>query len=144
MKGKFRELEFKTDHSDTPSHAHSISHTNLEKVVFDTSLSIRKILDVPSDREAPPTESKGVKLPKLDVSRFDGDVLNWKTFLEQFNVSIDSQKSLSDAKKMIYLSSVNKGSAKHAIKSLLRTEECYEEAIECLKKHYDQPGLTSR
>ena len=120
----------------------SVSHTNLEKLVFDASLNIRKILDAPSDREAPPTESKGVKLPKLDVPKFDGDILNWKTFWEQFNVSIHSQKSLSDAEKLIYLrSSVNEGSAKHAIEGLSRTGECYEEAIECLKMRYDRPRL---
>ena len=120
----------------------SVSHTNLEKLVFDTSLNIRKILGAPSDREAPPTESKGVKLPKLDVPKFDGDILNWKTFWEQFNVSIHSRKSLSNAEKLIYLrSSVNEGSAKHAIEGLSRTGECYEEAIECLKMRYDWPRL---
>ena len=31
-----------------------------------------------------------IKFPKLSIPKFDGDVLNWRTFWEQFRVSIHS------------------------------------------------------
>lgn len=33
--------------------------------------------------------AKGLKVPKLEAPSFDGSVLNWTNFWEQFTVSID-------------------------------------------------------
>ena len=65
--------------------------TKLNKSLFDCFLSIRKSLKV-SDLGSNSVASKGVKLPKLDVPTFDGNVNNtWKTFWEQFSVSIHNR-----------------------------------------------------
>ena len=58
----------------------------LAERIFSASLNVKKLL-YPC-REAPVFEewslaasaSHGVKLPKLDVPTFDGDILNWRTF----------------------------------------------------------------
>ena len=51
-----------------------------------------------STREQPvvssDTSGKGVKLPKIDVPTFDGNILNWQSFWEQFSVSIHDCDSL--------------------------------------------------
>ena len=51
-----------------------------------------------STREQPvvssDTSGKGVKLPKIDVPTFDGNILNWQSFWEQFSVSIHDRDSL--------------------------------------------------
>ena len=44
-----------------------------------------------------------IKLPKLSIPKFEGDVLNWRTFWEQFGVSIQSRPQLSDAENLAYL-----------------------------------------
>ena len=44
-----------------------------------------------------------VKLPKLCVATFDGKVLNWNNFWEQFDVTIQSKTGLSDTAKLMYL-----------------------------------------
>ena len=52
----------------------------LESQVFDCSVGIKELLSsVPdlSKASTPPFENKGVRLPKLDVSTFDGNILNW-------------------------------------------------------------------
>ena len=41
-----------------------------------------------------------VKLPKLSISKSDNDVFNWRTFWEQFHVSIHNRDQLSDAEKL--------------------------------------------
>lgn len=59
-------------------------------------------------------DGKGVKLPKLDVPTFNGNILNWRSFWEQFSVSVHSRTALSDAEKLVYLRhAVKDGSAKH-------------------------------
>ena len=87
-------------------------------------------------------ESKGVKLPKLDVPKFDGNILNWRSFWEQFCVAVHDRTYLSDSEKLVYLQqSLKGGSAKSAIEGLSRSGEYYAEAIECLQARYNRPRL---
>ena len=58
----------------------------LEKEMFDCSLQIKKLLLLsrrPPESTPTPDDGKGVKLPKIDVPKFDGNIVNWKTW-EQF------------------------------------------------------------
>ena len=67
-----------------------------------------------SDAAAP--DSKGVKLHKIDVLTFDGNLLTWRSFLEQFCMSVHSRSVLADSKNLVYLRhSLKDGSAKHVI-----------------------------
>ena len=69
----------------------------------------------------PVSVDKGVKLPKLDVPRFDGQLINWSSFWEQFQISVDEQTSLSDSEKLVYLKQALKGgSARSVIEVSLR------------------------
>ena len=75
----------------------------------------------------------------MNVPMFDRNILNWKTFWQQFEVAIHSKAQLEDTEKLAYLTDVLKhGPASHAIESLTHDAQCYKEAIDCLRKHYDQ------
>ena len=117
----------------------------LESQVFDCSVNIKKSLFsacCPTKTLIPPPESKGVRLPKLDVPTFDGNILNWRSFWEQFCISVHDRSSLSDSEKLVYLQqSLKGGSAKNAIEGLSRSSEYYTEAIGCLKSRYNRPRL---
>ena len=68
----------------------------------------------PPTSATPPTasDSKGVKLPKLEAPTFDGKLINWISFWQQFNVAIHSWSTLSDVEKLAYLrNSLKDGSA---------------------------------
>ena len=81
-------------------------------------------------------------MPKLSILKFDGDVLNWRTFWEQFGVSIHSRTQLSDAHKLAYLKDALKdGPAERITQGLAQTAGTYDEAIECLLNRYDRPRL---
>ena len=109
----------------------------VERGIFDISLKIKRLLQSSSA-----AENKGIKLPKLEVPTFDGDILNWRTFWEQFRVSVHDRTNLSDSEKLVYLRSALKaGSAKQAIEGLSRSGEFYSEAVECLQSRYDRPRL---
>ena len=89
-----------------------------------------------------PVVSTGVKLPKLDVPVFDGNILNWTRFWEQFRVSVHDRTSISDSEKLVYLQHALKdGSAKTVIEGLTRSGEHYIEAVDCLKARFDRPRL---
>ena len=85
---------------------------------------------------------EGIKLPKIDVPSFDGNILHWQTFWDQFCISIHHRTNLSEAEKLVYLQQALKdGSAKHSIEGLSQLGDCYAEAISCLKSRFDQPRL---
>ena len=117
----------------------------IEKGIFDCSLRVRKLLrsqNAGTASPSPVSDTKSVKLPRLDVPTFDGNILGWKTFWEQFSISIDSRSSLTDAEKLAYLRSALKhGTAKNVIEGLTRSGDQYKEAITCLKSRYDRPRL---
>ena len=69
-------------------------------------------------------------------------MLNWRTFWEQYEVSIHSRTWLTDAEKLTYLRhSLKDGPARHVIEGLSGLGSEYEEAIKCLQKRYDKPCL---
>ena len=49
------------------------------------------------------TSVSGVKLPKLEVPTFDGNIMNWEAFWERFDALIHSRKGVDDAEKPTYL-----------------------------------------
>lgn len=123
------------------------SQEALEKAIFECGLEIKKLL-LPLRRSTDTSpagslaDGMRVKLPKLDVPKFDGNSVNWRSFWEQFNISIHSRSSLSDSEKLVYLQhSVKDGSAKWVIEGLSRSGAYYSEAIESLKLRYDRPRL---
>ncbi len=65
-----------------------VLHTRLEKLQFECSHKVKKLLSshAPKSATASAVDGKGVRLPKLDVPTFDGDVIHWKQFWEQFSV----------------------------------------------------------
>ena len=117
----------------------------LENQVFDCSVKIKKLLSpacTKSESSTLPSEHKGVRLPKLDVPTFDGNLLNWRSFWEQFRISVHDRAHLSDSEKLVYLQqSLKGGSAKSTIEGLSRSGEYYAEAIKCLQARYDRPRL---
>ena len=121
------------------------SQTKLDKELFDCSLKIKRLLFLSGqalDSTLPSLNSKGVKLPKLDIPKFDGNIINWRTFWEQFSISIHSRSGLSDAEKLVYLRhSLKNGTAKGVIEGLSRSGDCYSEAIESLMARYDRLRL---
>ena len=93
--------------------------TRLEELVFNCSLRVKELVQalIPTPPASPATRSRageGLKLPKLDVPVFDGNILHWRNFWEQFSVSVHNRPRLSNAEKLVYLQqSLKDGSAKN-------------------------------
>ena len=102
--------------------------SRIDKDIFDCSLDVKKLLfnsTSSSDTGAPPVDHKGMRLPKIDVPKFDGNIIGWRMFWEQFQVSIHSRTNLSNSEKLVYLRHLLKdASAKNVIEGLSRSGDC--------------------
>ena len=78
------------------------------------------------------TETVKVKLRKLELKPFDGNILNWQPFWDSFQSSIDSNSNISSVDKFAYLQS--SWSASACIFGLTTTAENYNEAVGLLKQ----------
>ena len=89
----------------------------------------------------PPTPIQEIscKFPKLVISPFDGNTLNWTTFWDQFESSIHSKRGISDIDKFSYLRSFLAPVALETISGLTLSSQNYSEAIDLLKNRYGNP-----
>ena len=77
------------------------THSKLEAVLFECFHNIRKLQKKCEGSKSTTTSAEGtgsgVRLPKLAVPTFDGNILHWRQFWEQFCVSVHNHPSLSNA-----------------------------------------------
>ena len=76
-----------------------------------------------------------VKLPKLNLPVFNGDVLQWQSFWDQFVAAVDST-DLPDVSKFSYLRASLEGEPKAAIQGLCLTSAHYASACKILKDRF--------
>ena len=76
-----------------------------------------------------------VHLPKLDIGKFSGDVIEWKPFWEKFEALI-REKDIPTVSKFSYLLSALEGEAKGVVQGLSVTEANYPTACQLLKEHF--------
>ena len=77
-----------------------------------------------------------VKLPKLVIHNFNGDITYWTTFWDSFESTVDKNPGLSEIDKFNYLKSLLEKSAAEAISGLTLTADNYKEAVSILKKRF--------
>lgn len=82
-----------------------------------------------------------VKLPKLSIKKFTGDLTQWVAFWDSFDSAIHSNYSLSPVDKFNYLRSYLESSAAEAVAGLTVTSANYDEAIAILKKRFGNQQL---
>ena len=121
-------------------------HSQLEDVHFSCARRLKSITKKFSSQPPPESSDNGkTRIPKLDIPTFDGEILNWQKFWDQFEVAVHNQKSISNAEKLLYLEQAVRGSpAAKAIEGLSRTGAQYEQAVEHLKERYHRPRLVYR
>ena len=87
----------------------------------------------PPMNEQPPTKKPQkivrVKLPKLEVRKFNGKSEEWQEFWDSFQSAIHQNDSLSDVDKFSYLKGLITGSAKATISGFALTSLNYASAL---------------
>ena len=85
--------------------------------------------------------SSKLRLPKLELKSFDGNMMNWMEFWDSFERNIHLNSSLCDVDKMSYLKASLKGTASHAIADLRTTGYNYASAVDILKEKYGKANV---
>ena len=80
--------------------------------------------------------NQGIRLPKISLQRFRGDVTKFQTFWQGFKCAIADNDSLTDVYKLTYLVNSLEGPAYRALEGLEITEENYGKAVEILKTRF--------
>ena len=78
------------------------------------------------------SESHNVRLPKLQIPSFDGNVLEYRGFWDQFSSSVASNNYLSDIDKFCYLRSVLKGPALELRVAVWKQTDINNKAFGCI------------
>lgn len=82
-----------------------------------------------------------VKLPKLSLPHFNGDLKKWPTFWDSYESAIRKNDELTDIDKFKYLRSLLKCPALDAIAGLAWSAVNYKEAVEILQKRFGNKPL---
>ena len=85
--------------------------------------------------------SPRVKLPKLSLKRFNGDLTKWTTFWDTFKSAVHDNPTLTSIDKFNYLNSLLESAAAEAIAGLTLTSANYEEAIATLRRRFGNKQL---
>lgn len=110
----------------------------LEKVKFQERAKLEKSVKT-SLEDSENSNSVGAKLPKLEISKFQGTFLDWTRFWNQFETEIDKAK-LTQVAKFSYLKELLVPSVRASVDGLPFTTEGYERAKHILKTKYGKPS----
>ena len=83
-------------------------------------------------------EANQAKLPKIKLNSFSGNPVEWLSFWDSFQASVDKNSDISGVDKMNYLSGLLKGEAARVIKGLPLSESNYQRAVDLLKERFRQ------
>ena len=85
------------------------------------------------------SRTKKVNLPKLTLTQFSGDILQWQSFIDSFKAAIDNDEMLDNIQKFQYLKAQISGEAAKVIDGLSLTNDNYLVAMALLEERYGQP-----
>ena len=94
-----------------------------ESIVSQNSMPNTEVTSSVETKQAKP------KLPKLNLSKFKGDVTSFTTFWKILESAIDKNEGLADIDKLHYLHSLLEGPAARAIQGLALTSANYKTSI---------------
>ena len=88
-----------------------------------------------SNRTASVLQDAKFKLPKLELPKFDGDIINCREFWDQFQVAIHENETIAEIDKFTYLKSFLSNSALSPLSGLSLNSASYKQAIDILQQH---------
>ena len=77
-----------------------------------------------------------MKLPKTDLRKFSGDVLDWPEFWDIFRVAVPDNSEIPPVQKFVYLKSLLTGEAAGYVANIKTEEANYDVAVHRLQSRY--------
>ena len=81
----------------------------------------------------PILSKSSVKLPKLEIKRYSGDLKDWQKFWGQFDAAVHSNPSLTPVEKFNYLKTLVTGAAEVSTEGLALNDANYSTAVRRLQ-----------
>ena len=102
--------------------------------------SVSKV-DEQTTSGSPKHKQSRLKLPKLELPKFDGDVLKFQNFWEQFEAAVHDNDNVPAVQKFTYQRSVLEGVAYHTIEGFEVTSANYQLAVDALKHRFGRKRI---
>ena len=83
-----------------------------------------------------PVTEGNFRLSKLDIPKFDGSILEFQSWWDQYEIAVHTNNRLSAVEKFVYLRSLTTNDASLSIEGFPLTAANYEEAVGLLKDRY--------
>ncbi|KRZ71863.1 hypothetical protein T10_1480 [Trichinella papuae] len=103
-----------------------------------------RAVDVASKSMGSAEADKNMSLPQCSLPKFDGDIVKFREFWNQFEGWIHQQKNLTDSMKLLYLRDCLTGEALETIAGLSQADTDYSVAIQMIRERYDRPAIAAR
>lgn len=114
---------------------------NVFRALTQIDKAMRQPAADPPPVATPPPVSGKVKLPKITLPRFGGNLLKWSAFWDSYESAVHTNRGLSDVDKFNYLRSLLERTAYDAIAGLTLSAANYAEAVDILKKRFGDKQL---
>lgn len=125
---------------------HEAERTAVETKCYSTKAAIYRLLNqhnssVNEDNNHTKSgKTLQIRLPKLELPHFSGDMQEWTTFKNVFECAMDGSE-IPTLQRLQYLKSSLRGEAAGLVSSLLITEENYNKAFDILKNRYENQTM---
>ncbi|KFM75231.1 hypothetical protein X975_13019, partial [Stegodyphus mimosarum] len=150
LKNKFKALETEINSSfdslfglctDESIDAYVKEKEEIDDILLDVEVELnRKLAELSKENKS---ESSGctnaennVKLPKITLPTFSGNLHEWLSFKDIFLASVDSNPNLTDAVKLQYLKSALRGDAYRIVQSISIVDSNYKLAFSLLEERF--------
>jgi len=140
-------IEEKTSETDLPEVLKEMSTTETSylktKSVLKELLLLKQKQNVNSEGNNAHKVARdhNVKLPKLEIPKFDGSFNNWMSFRDLFTSMVRDQKTLTDGEKLQYLKPNVFNEAADIVSEYQITDANFEEAWEALEERFENKRL---
>ena len=87
------------------------------------------------------SSSVQVKLPKINLHKFNGDPCSWVPFFDSFQAAVDKNPNLATINKFNYLRGLLEGPALATIAGIILSDVNYQQALDLLNNRFANPQL---
>jgi len=115
----------------------------IESALVESEVILERVVSEKKENERFSEQRSSIRLPKIGLPTFSGDVLKWVEFIECFEAAVN-QSEISDVEKFAYLKGQLSSEALQTISGLSLTHCNYNVAIDLLKERFGDSSVLIR